>query len=60
NGGIYLIKRKLIEKIPTGKVSLENEMMQKWIKDNIKIGACIENSSFIDIGTPDSYKEINS
>lgn len=60
NGGIYLIKRKLIEKIPDGKVSLENEMMQLWIKENVKIGACIEDGSFIDIGTPDSYKEINS
>lgn len=60
NGGIYLIKKKLIEKIPDGKVSLENEIMQKWIKESIKVGAYIAKGSFIDIGTPDSYKEINN
>lgn len=62
NGGIYLISKKLIEKIETGKkISLEEDLIPKWLKEKKVIGGVISNASFIDIGTPESlYEFINS
>lgn len=35
NGGIYLMKRELLETIPEGKVSLENDMIPGWLHEKI-------------------------
>ena len=50
NGGIYLMTRKLLEEIPEGKVSLENEMIPRWLKENRKLGGFVHDGYFIDIG----------
>lgn len=55
NGGIYLMKRELLEDIPEGKVSLENEMIPKWLKEGRRLGGIVNDGYFIDIGIPEDY-----
>ena len=58
NGGIYLIKKSLIQSIPLKKCSLETEIIPAWLKENKTIGFINSDSYFIDIGTKDSYAQI--
>lgn len=64
NGGIYLMKSSLLSEIPEGKVSLENEMIPKWIKEKKRLGGIINEGYFVDIGVPEDYfkfvKEIDA
>lgn len=55
NGGIYLLSRRLIEEIPEGKVSLENEMIPRWMKEGRRLGGFVNDGYFIDIGIPEDY-----
>ena len=55
NGGVYLIKRSLIDEIPAGKVSLENEMIPKWMGEKKRLGGFVNDGYFIDIGIPEDY-----
>ena len=55
NGGIYLLSRKLLEEIPAGKVSLENEMIPRWLSEGRRLGGFVNNGYFIDIGIPEAY-----
>jgi D-glycero-alpha-D-manno-heptose 1-phosphate guanylyltransferase len=55
NGGIYLLKRALLEEIPQGKVSLEQEMIPKWLSGGKKLGGLVSGGYFIDIGVPEDY-----
>jgi D-glycero-alpha-D-manno-heptose 1-phosphate guanylyltransferase len=58
NAGIYLLETRLIEEIPAGRpVSLEREMFPSWIGQGMM--AWKTNSAFIDIGTPESYAQID-
>lgn len=58
NGGIYIIKKSLIETIPSGvKSSLEKDLIPKWLSEGKLIGGEVSMASFVDIGTPDSLKE---
>ena len=61
NGGIYLMKKSLIETIPENeKVSLEKDLIPLRIKEQKIIGGVVSGEKFIDIGTPESlsqYKE---
>lgn len=58
NGGIYVMKKSLIETIPSGvKSSLEKDLIPKWLAEGKIIGAEISSAEFVDIGTPDSLKE---
>ena len=58
NGGIYIIKKELIETIPIGvKSSLEKDLIPKWLKEGKLITAEVSAARFIDIGTPDSLEE---
>ena len=53
--GIYLLKKSLIEEIPEGKVSLENEMIPKWMREGKRLGGFVNEGYFIDIGIPEAY-----
>ena len=54
NAGIYILSRKLIEEIPSGRqVSIEKEMFPAWIGKDLY--GCNLPGSFLDIGTPESY-----
>ncbi|MCI8295205.1 MAG: NTP transferase domain-containing protein [Lachnospiraceae bacterium] len=55
NGGIYLMDRKLLEEIPEGKVSLENDMIPRWMKEGRRLGGLVGDGYFIDIGIPEDY-----
>ena len=58
NGGIYIIKKELIETIPIGiKSSLEKDLIPRWLNEGKLITAEVSAARFIDIGTPDSLKE---
>lgn len=55
NGGFYLVKRNLLDTIPEGKVSLEHDMIPKWLSQGRKIGGIVNDGYFIDIGIPEDY-----
>ena len=55
NGGVYLMKRELLDEIPDGKVSLENEMIPKWMEEKRRLGGVVNDGYFIDIGVPEDY-----
>ncbi|MFN8391588.1 MAG: nucleotidyltransferase family protein [Bdellovibrionota bacterium] len=56
NAGIYCVPREMIEAIQPGKRSLEQELFPKWAAENALFGYQARVDSFIDIGTPDSYR----
>ena len=49
------MKRTLLDEIPAGKVSLENEMIPKWMKEGRRLGGFVNDGYFIDIGVPEDY-----
>lgn len=55
NGGVYRMKRELLEDIPEGKVSLENDMIPKWLSEGRRLGGFVNDGYFIDIGVPEDY-----
>ena len=55
NGGVYLMTRELIRQIPDGKVSLENDMIPKWLLEGRRLGGFVNDGYFIDIGIPEDY-----
>lgn len=55
NGGIYLMDRGLLEEIPQGKMSLEHEMIPKWMAEGKRLGGFVNDGYFIDIGIPEAY-----
>ena len=57
NGGIYVMQKSLIEKIPEGKQSLENDCIPAWLKDGVYIQAIPSDGYFMDIGIPEDYAQ---
>lgn len=55
NGGVYFMTRELIDQIPAGKVSLENEMIPQWMSQGRRLGGFVNDGYFIDIGVPQDY-----
>jgi D-glycero-alpha-D-manno-heptose 1-phosphate guanylyltransferase len=56
NGGLYLLGRALIEKIPAGRaVSLEKELFPAWIEQGLYGYRSL--GRFLDIGTPETYAQ---
>ncbi|HIQ73554.1 MAG TPA: nucleotidyltransferase family protein [Candidatus Cottocaccamicrobium excrementipullorum] len=55
NGGVYLMDRTLLEEIPEGKVSLENQMIPLWLSQGKRLGGMVNDGYFIDIGIPEAY-----
>ncbi len=60
NGGIYLLNRELIARIPEGKHSLENELLPQWLSEGMEIGVMRNEGYFIDIGIPASYQQFQT
>ena len=56
NGGIYLMRRSLMDTIPEGKVSLENDMIPKWLTEGKGLGGFVNDGYFIDIGIPEDVR----
>ena len=57
NGGIYVMQKSLIEKIPGGKKSLENDCIPMWLKDGVYLQALPSDGYFMDIGIPEDYAQ---
>lgn len=57
NGGIYVIGKSIVDAIPCGKVSLENDLMPHWINTK-NIVVKIFSGHSIDIGIPESLEQI--
>ena len=57
NGGIYVMQKCLIEKIPEGKQSLENDCIPAWLKDGVYLQAISSDGYFMDIGIPEDYAQ---
>lgn len=57
NGGIYLMRCSLMDTIPEGKVSLENDMIPKWLREGKGLGGFVNDGYFIDIGIPEAYRQ---
>lgn len=55
NGGVYLMKTSLIDEIPEGKISLENDMIPLWLRTGKRLGGMVNDGYFIDIGIPEDY-----
>lgn len=55
NGGVYYMKRTLLDKIPQGKISLENDMIPQWLAGGMALGGIVNGGYFIDIGVPEDY-----
>lgn len=55
NGGIYYMKKELLERIPDGKVSLENEIIPMLLAEEQYISGIVNDGYFIDIGIPEDY-----
>lgn len=55
NGGVYRMSRELLDEIPEGKVSLENEMIPSWMAKGRCLGGFVNDGYFIDIGVPEDY-----
>lgn len=55
NGGVYLISKDLISRIPEGKVSLEQDMIPRWLSEGRRLGGFVNDGYFIDIGIPEDY-----
>ena len=53
-GGLEM-KRALLDEIPEGKVSLENECIPRWMQEGRRLGGIVNDGYFIDIGVPEDY-----
>lgn len=52
NGGVYLVKRSITEKLPDGKFSFETDVMEKLV---FRMAALPSDGYFIDIGVPSDF-----
>ena len=60
NGGIYLLKKSLIEEISVeDPFSFEKEVLEKYIHKNCIYGF-VSDGYFIDIGIPEDFKKANA
>jgi len=55
NGGIYLIKRKMLEYIPTGSFYNSTDLMQKLMKERHRVISYPLRQYWLDIGKPSDF-----
>ena len=57
NAGIYMVSRPMIDEIPPGiEISLERELLPRWLLQGKCIQGFICMSGCLDIGTPERYR----
>ena len=57
NAGIYMISRQMLYEIPPGiEISLEKELLPRWLNQGMDITGFVSLSRCIDIGTPERYR----
>lgn len=57
NGGIYLLKRDLLERIPKNSFYNATDLMQDLIQNNFKVVSYPLNGYWLDIGKHEDYKQ---
>lgn len=57
NTGIYLIKRELLDLIPTGEFFNATDFMELLMKNGYKVVRFPLNGTWIDIGNPQEYQK---
>jgi dTDP-glucose pyrophosphorylase len=57
NGGIYLIKRKILEHIPTSSFYNSTDLMQKLILEHHRVISYPLRQYWLDIGKPSDFKK---
>ncbi|MFM7140056.1 MAG: sugar phosphate nucleotidyltransferase, partial [Actinomycetes bacterium] len=56
NAGMYIFKRKIIDTIATEKVvSVEREVFPNLLKNNYKVIGVVDESYWLDLGTPPAF-----
>ncbi len=56
NAGMYIFKRKIIDTIQTGRVvSVEREVFPNLLKNNYKVIGVVDESYWLDLGTPNAF-----
>ena len=56
NAGMYVFKRKIIDTIPTEKVvSVEREVFPNLLQNNYKVIGVVDESYWLDLGTPQAF-----
>ncbi|MFM1826337.1 MAG: hypothetical protein RLZZ37_972 [Actinomycetota bacterium] len=56
NAGMYVFKRKIIDTIPIEKVvSVEREVFPNLLKNNYKVIGVVDESYWLDLGTPQAF-----
>lgn len=56
NGGVYIMKTDLIQKIPEGKYLDAPDFIMNLIREGLKVGCFHLDGTWIDIGSPDDYR----
>jgi NDP-sugar pyrophosphorylase family protein len=57
NAGIYLVSRSLLFDIPAGlQISLERELLPRWLKEGKYVKGFVHSGMCVDIGTPERYQ----
>jgi NDP-sugar pyrophosphorylase family protein len=54
SAGVYLIDRALVAEVPSGPLSLERDLLPRWVAERHVHGFRCDGR-FLDIGTPQSY-----
>jgi len=58
NAGIYLLSKSILLEIPSGlQVSLERELLPRWLREGRSIRTFVGGSACVDIGTPERFRE---
>jgi D-glycero-alpha-D-manno-heptose 1-phosphate guanylyltransferase len=60
NAGVILIARCLIEETPPGRISLERDLLPRWLDEGKRVFGYRHAGTFLDIGTPESYAQAES
>jgi len=61
NAGIYMLSRRIVQQIPTNsQISLEKELMPRWLDEGVVVRAYLHQGRCLDIGTPDRYSSAQS
>lgn len=55
NAGVYLLRRPMLEQIPTGPSSMERDVFPVWLCERSMMG-WVTDGEFIDIGIPSDYE----
>ena len=59
NGGVYIMRSNLLERIKRGEYLDAPDFILSLIEDNLKVGSFHIEGTWIDIGSPDDYRMAN-